>query len=147
MADVSFQIKHVAPFIALTLALLAYRSAEACSCFGPTEGLDKWTQGIVESSEHVFLGRITKVSDKPISKFAMFDSASVVVLQSFKGTAKLHGVDSNSLCQTFRLAVGETRVFFVDKNGIILGCTEYRSFANDKQMVEAIRRALQKNEN
>lgn len=140
-------MKHVVAFITLTIALLATRNAVACSCFGPTEGIDKWTQGIVESSEHVFLGRITKVSDKPISKFAMFDSASVEVLQSFKGTATLHGVDGNSLCQTFLLAVGETRVFFVDKNGIILGCTEYRSFANDTEMIEAIKRALQKNEN
>ncbi len=67
-------------------------------------------------------------------------------LEQLKGAPRF-GSLTISECQNFELRENDTRVLFITADGMICGCTEYRHFVSDGQLMKELREGDQKNAN
>jgi hypothetical protein len=90
-------------------------------------------------SHQVFVARVKAVSPGRKTRYGLGDSADIEVTMPIKGSANLKTLDT-TFCQNFPLKAGDTRVFFVDANGVIVGCSDYRYFTTDAELISVLRR-------
>ena len=84
----------------------------------------------------VFLARVTDVkTSKEVPDLQ--ETASIQVIESFKGAPRFTSL-SITECQNFALKKGDVRVFFVTSDGMIIGCSEYRSIITDEELVNVL---------
>jgi len=93
---------------------------------------------MASDADRIVLATVTAVSS------GTGDSANIRVLRSLKGSDSMSRLEAAPLCQNFRLAKNETRVFFTDKNGVILACSDYRQWLKDDGLLLELERVLGK---
>ncbi len=145
---VIFTLDCMQVVVAIVLALVGVVASPpilANSCMGPTRG-DKtgWVEQQTSEATSVFIARVTGVSRESVNVHGLSSSASIEILRHLKGTATWADVDAGWF-QNFALKSGEARVFFVDGKGVIVGCSEYKYFLSDRDMIRAVSRAVRKN--
>ena len=114
--------------------------ANACSCAGPEAGISRWVEANASHAKHIFLARVVSVSSKGGAGLGPW--ARVKILKVLKGSPTITRVDTPLLCPDFALTEGDTRVFFTDKDGVILGCSNYRSWLTNRGLLIELERVL-----
>lgn len=120
-------------------------SAFACTCvgFGTGNEVSARVAMQIQRAAHIAFAEVISVKPRDGQKA---DAAAVVrVLEQFKGELRSELNEPGiRLCRDFSLAAGDRRVFFLDEDFAILGCTEYKPRLSDNEMIGRIRTALGK---
>jgi hypothetical protein len=121
--------------------------AEACVCGTMPEKAEiaQWVEDRRTAATYVFLGRITQII-KSERKPALDTTVKFETLEELKGAPRFPLL-SISECHNFELSENDTRVLFVTSEGMICGCTEYRQFISDDQLLSMLRGGLGQNAN
>jgi hypothetical protein len=134
---VRLHVKRRAFLTMFTILTLGVPMASATSCMGPSsEGLTQWVATMAQDADRIFLATVVSVSPKGRTPDSPGPSATIRIVKSLKGSGDLTSVD-NSWLSAVRPIKNETRVFFTDKTGVILACSNYRDWlTNDGVMLE-----------
>jgi hypothetical protein len=124
-----------AALLILFIGLTSSADVAALSCGGPV-GHREWVETLTSMSTYVFYARVTKVSPNRLDG-SIGETVTVRVKRQFKGSMKLPVIEA-TFTTNFRPARGEHRIFFVDKNGTIISCSEYKRFTTDQRLMRDI---------
>jgi hypothetical protein len=130
-----------AAFLLLLVGLTSAADVAALSCIGPVDGQRKWVETLTSISTYVFYARVTKVSPNSLTGYVPGETVTVRVKRQFKGSMKRPAIQAG-MAMNFRPTRGEHRVFFVGKDGLIVGCSDYRHFSTDQRLMRTIESVL-----
>jgi hypothetical protein len=123
---------------ALFLALVGASSpALACSCLGVAAGAEEsWVREKADAAPTIVLAEV-------VSTTGRFENAGQLkVQQTFKGDKVPVRAISTGMCQDFPLKKGDVRVFFIQTNGEVCGCSNYDYRMSNAQVVTILKRLL-----
>jgi hypothetical protein len=142
-AIVRLHVKRVALGCIASLFMMASSVVGATSCMGPGEGLTRFIEQSVQDAERVILVKVISVSPKGRTTEMPGPSANVRVLKSLKGVGDIRSVEASWLGGV-PLAVGDTRVLFTNRAGVIVACTDYRYWLTEEGVVFEVERLLKR---
>ena len=147
MAVVSLHMSLHTLLATFYLFSIGCSAAQACVCETEVdkERVSQWVEDRMKAASYVFLARIKEV--KSSGKLPALDTiVEFETLEQLKGVPRFPSL-TISECQNFELKKNDTRVLFVSAEGMICGCTEYRRFINDAQLLNVLRTGVAKNAN
>jgi hypothetical protein len=122
------------------LLLLATSPARAAAPVCGYEGdLAQWAVSMVRRAEYVLVGRVTAVISPAVAH-----SGQIAVLEvrtALKGTLSFNRVRNARTGPSFYPLVGQVRVFFVDSQRSIVGCSDYPDDQTE-QVLREVERVL-----
>jgi hypothetical protein len=134
------RLSSVAAAVVLGLSSL---EALACTCGGAVEGREEqWVEDRLKYADIVVLARVASVSgDFP-------KSAVLKVQETIKGPVTPSQTVRENPCPGYRPAVGDLRVFFLQSDGQIVGCSTFEGLLSTTELLavlHALRRQVQPN--
>ena len=129
------RLSRVAAAVVLGLSSL---DVLACTCGGPSKGREEqWVEDRLEYADIVVLARVASVSgDFP-------KSAVLKVQETIKGPLAPSLAVRENPCPGYRPVVGDVRVFFLQSDGQIVGCSTFDGLLSTTEllaMLHALRR-------
>ena len=118
----------------------------ACSCStvvtdaSPGQEKQKWLAEMAEGSDAVVLARVTYVAPYSDGAYNAGQYGVLEVREILKGQPQRTIEVRTGWCSNFTLAVQDERVFFVEADGQIRGCSEYRHAMSDEEVAMRLRK-------
>jgi hypothetical protein len=132
------QLRSIAQFFVLAL-VTASAPALACSCLGVAEGSEEsWVKEVADAASTIVLAEVTSVTGR------YGNAGQLKVQQIFKGEKVSVKDISTGMCQNFPLKKGDVRVFFIEANGEVCGCSNYDYRMSNAQVVTILKRFLKR---
>lgn len=122
-----------APFLLLA-ASQAHAAATECRYGGD---LAQWAGSMVRSAQYVLVGRVTAVISPDADHSAQI--AVLEVQMPLKGSLRVNRVWNARRALSFYPLVGRVRVFFVDGQQTIVGCSDYPDDQTEQVLREVVR--------
>jgi hypothetical protein len=135
-------------YLLLTAGALALGSAQAlaCSCStvvvdtSPEQEKQEWLEDMAAGSDAVVRARVTYVAPYSDGGGNVGQYGVLEVREILKGRPPPTIEVTTGWCSNFVLEVQEERVFFVQADGRIRGCSEYRHAMSDEEVSMRLRK-------
>ena len=117
-----------------TMAVLASSPALGVSACTDLGNAATWVPSMTHEAAYIFVGRVTAVIS--LSADLGTQVAVLEVQTALKGSPTFHRVRNTRMGPNFQLMFGEVRVFFVDRQQTIMGCSDYPGNITDRVLRE-----------